>query len=85
MTYVDAFVLTVPKDKVDAYRATLSGSWELWKEFGATNYVEALGDDVPNGKLTSFPRAVQAKEEEVVILSWLTYPRAQCETRPTRK
>ena len=74
MTYVDAFVLSVPKDKVDAYRATLANSWELWKEFGATNYVETIADDVPYGKLTSFPRAVQAQENEVVVLSWVTFP-----------
>ena len=74
MTYVDAFVMAVPKDKVDAYRAILSRSWELWKEFGATHYVECLADDVPYGKLTSFPRAVQADDHEVVVLSWITYP-----------
>ena len=74
MTYIDAFVLAVPKDKLDLYRSTLSASWELWKEFGATNYVEASADDVPYGKLTSFPRAVQAKDNEIVVLSWVTYP-----------
>lgn len=74
MTYIDAFVLSVPKDKLDLYRSTLSASWELWKEFGATSYVEASGDDVPYGKLTSFPRAVQAEENEIVVLSWVTYP-----------
>ena len=74
MTYVDAFVLAVPKDKVDFYRTILSRSWELWKEYGATHYVECIGDDVPYGKRTSFPRAVEAEDEEVVVLSWLTYP-----------
>ena len=73
MTYVDAFVLAVPKDKVDVYRTLLSRSWELWKEFGATHYVECVSDDVPYGKRTSFPRAVEAEDEEVVVLSWVTY------------
>ena len=38
-----------------------------------STYVEAIGDDVPYGELTSFPRAVQAKDDEVVIFSWVTY------------
>lgn len=73
MTYVDAFVLSVPRDKVRDYRATLAESAELWKDFGALTYVECVGDDVPYGELTSFPRAVQANDDEVVILSWVTW------------
>lgn len=41
---------------------------------GATSYVECVGDDVPHGEVTSFPRAVQAKENEVVVFAWVTYP-----------
>ncbi|MDB5412094.1 MAG: signal recognition particle, partial [Rubritepida sp.] len=46
---------------------------EVWMELGALAYVECVGDDVPYGELTSFPRAVQAKEDEVVAFSWITY------------
>ena len=74
MTYVDAFVVSVPKDKVESYRSMLSESAGLWKEFGALSYVECLADDVPYGELTSFPRAVQAKDDELVVLSWVTWP-----------
>ena len=42
-------------------------------DHGALTYVECIGDDVPMGELTSFPRAVQAKDDEVVIFSWVTY------------
>ncbi len=52
--------------------ARLAGA--VWMEHGALTYVECVGDDVPYGELTSFPRAVQAKEDEVVIFSWITYP-----------
>ncbi len=71
--YVDGFVLAVPKDKIDAYKkmATLGG--EVWMEHGALTYVETIADDVPYGELTSFPRAVQAKEDEIVVFSWVTY------------
>jgi len=73
MTYVDGFVLAVPKANVEAYKemATLAGS--IWMELGAISYVEAIADDVPYGELTSFPRAVQLKDDEVTVFSWITY------------
>ena len=64
MTYVDGFVLAVPKDKIDAYKAIARTAGEIWKEYGAIDYVVCLADDVPYGELTSFPRAVMAKEQE---------------------
>jgi uncharacterized protein YbaA (DUF1428 family) len=73
MTYVDGFVLAVPKDKLGAYEAMSRTCAKVWKEFGAISYVECVADDVPYGQLTSFPRAVQAKEDEVVVFSWITY------------
>ena len=73
MAYVDGFVVAVPKDKLDAYKAMARDGAALWKEFGAIDYVECIGDDVPYGEVTSFPRAVQAKDDEVVIFSWIVY------------
>jgi len=73
MAYVDGFVLAVPKDKLDAYKAMAQLGAEVWMEYGALSYVECFGDDVPYGELTSFPRAVQATEDEVVVFSWITY------------
>lgn len=75
--YVDGFVLAVPKRNLEAYRemATLAG--QVWKDHGAIDFVECVGDDVPYGELTSFPRAVQAKEDEVVVFSWITYESRQ--------
>lgn len=74
MTYVDAFVVSVKKDRVEDYKRLARETVPLWKENGAISYVETLADDVPYGKLTSFPRAVMANDDEVVILSWVTYP-----------
>ena len=74
MTYVDGFVLAVPQDRLDEYRALATLAGEVWLEHGALSYVECVADDVPYGELTSFPRAVQAKDGEVVIFSWITYP-----------
>jgi uncharacterized protein YbaA (DUF1428 family) len=73
MHYVDGFVLALPKDKVDAYTAFSRKAGEVWKEYGAVDYVECVADDVPYGEVTSFPRAVQAKEDEIVVFSWITY------------
>ena len=73
MTYVDGFVLAVPKDRIEDYRAVAAAAGAVWMEHGALTYVECVADDTPYGELTSFPRAVQAKEDEVVIFSWVTY------------
>lgn len=73
MAYVDGFVLAVPKANLDAYREMARKAGEVWMEYGAKAYVECLGDDVPYGEMTSFPRAVQAKDDEVVIFSWIVF------------
>jgi uncharacterized protein YbaA (DUF1428 family) len=73
MTYVDGFVLAVPKANIEAYKEMARTAGDVWKELGAVDYVECIGDDVPYGELTSFPRAVQARDDEVVIFSWITY------------
>ena len=73
MPYVDGFVLAVSKDKIEAYKALARTACEVWMEHGALDYVECIGDDVPYGEVTSFPRAVMAKEDEIVVLSWIVY------------
>ena len=74
MAYVDGFIIAVPKANIEAYKAMSGKCQPIWREYGATDYVECVGDDVPYGELTSFPRAVQAKDDEVVIFSWIIYP-----------
>jgi len=73
MPYVDGFVLAVPKDRLDDYKEMARVGGEIWMEHGALSYVECVADDVPYGELTSFPRAVLATDDEVVIFSWATY------------
>lgn len=73
MAYVDGFLVAVPKDKLDAYKEMARLGGEVWMEHGALSYVECVADDVPYGELTSFPRAVHAKDDEIVIFSWITY------------
>jgi uncharacterized protein YbaA (DUF1428 family) len=71
--YVDGFVLAVPKQNLNRYKEMAQVACDVWMSNGALSYVETVADDVSYGEVTSFPRAVQAKDDEVVILSWVTY------------
>jgi uncharacterized protein YbaA (DUF1428 family) len=73
MPYVDGYLVAVPKAKLDAYKDMARLGGEVWMEHGALAYVEAVADDVPYGELTSFPRAVQAKDDETVIFAYIVY------------
>jgi len=73
MNYVDGFVLAVPTANRDTYREHAHWAAKIFKEHGALTVVECWGDDVPDGKLTSFPLAVQRKPDETVVFSWITW------------
>ena len=73
MSYVDGFVLPIPKSKAAAYKQVAKQAAKLWLEHGARSYFECIGDDVKPGKLTSFPQAVQLKEDEVAWFSWIVF------------
>lgn len=74
MTYVDGFVAAVPTANRDVYRKHAELAAAVFKEHGALRVVECWGDDVPEGKLTSFPMAVKRKDDETVVFSWITWP-----------
>jgi len=73
MSYVDGFVVPVPKQKLSEYREFAQKAGKLWKSHGAVDYVECVGDDVQPGKVTSFPQSVKLKDDEVVVLSWIIF------------
>ena len=73
MSYVDGFVLPVPKKNLAAYRRMATKAGKIWREHGALEYVEAIADDVKKGKWTSFPQSVKLKPTEVVWFSWIVY------------
>jgi uncharacterized protein YbaA (DUF1428 family) len=74
MTYVDAFVASVPSANRKAYEEHAKSFAPLFKQHGALAVVDAWGDDVPEGKLTSFPLAVQRQGDETVVFGWVTWP-----------
>lgn len=71
--YVDGFVIAVPRDRIDEYERIARDAAAVWREHGALGVAECVADDVPYGELTSFPRAVQASDDETVIFSWIAY------------
>lgn len=77
MAYIEGFVAAVPEANKDAYIRHATEAAPLFKEFGATRIVENWGDNIPDGKMSDFRGAVQAKPDEVVVFSWLEYPNRQ--------
>jgi uncharacterized protein YbaA (DUF1428 family) len=73
MSYVDGFVAAVPTAKRDQYIKHAAFTASIFKEHGALSVVECWGDDAPEGKVTSFPMAVQRKPDETVVFSWVTW------------
>ena len=74
MSYHTGSVAAVPTANREAYRAHAARAWPHFQRRGALRMVETWGEDVPDGKLTSFPMAVKLQEGEVVVFSWVTWP-----------
>jgi len=73
MSYVDGYVVPVPRRKLAAYRRMARDAGKVWMKNGALQYVETVADDVDVGKRTSFPRSVKLKRGEVVVFSFIVY------------
>lgn len=74
MAYIEGYVAAVPRRNKDAYLKHATDAMPYFKKFGATHFVENWGDDIPDGKLTDFKRAVKATPDEDIIFSWVEYP-----------
>ena len=85
MSYVDGFVAAVPAANKEAHRAFSADVASVFLAHGATRVVECWGDDVPDGKLTSFPMAVRKKDDETVVFSWIVWPSRQARDEGMKK
>ena len=74
MSYIDGFVIACPKGKRQEFIDHATRSDSMFMEFGALRVIECWGDDVPDGTLTDFRKAVQATGDEDVVFSWIEWP-----------
>ncbi len=84
MTYIDGFVIPVFQGKKEAYREMAAKAAPIFQEYGA-QIVEAWEDDVPDGKVTDFRRAVQAQEGESIVFSWIVWPSREARDQGNKK
>jgi uncharacterized protein YbaA (DUF1428 family) len=73
MSYVDGFVLAVPRSKMQSYRQMSQRAGKVWREHGAVEYRECVGDDLKMKTGVPFPRLAKAKPGEAVVFSWIVY------------
>lgn len=73
MPYVDGFVLAVPKRNLSFYRRIATQAGKIWKEHGALEYRECVGDDLAIKMGVPFPKLARAKSNETVFFSWIVY------------
>ncbi|WP_420959698.1 DUF1428 domain-containing protein [Brucella sp. IR073] len=85
MSYVDGFVLAVPKANREAFRKLAEDAAVVFRDHGALSVVECWGDDVPEGEVTSFPMAVKCEPDEVVCFSWIVWPSREARDEGNRK
>jgi uncharacterized protein YbaA (DUF1428 family) len=73
MRYVDGYVLPLPKKNLQAYRRMAQRAGKVWRDHGALEFIECVGDDVKPGKHTSFPQSVKLRPGETVVFSWIVF------------
>lgn len=71
--YVDGFVLPVPKRHIEAYRRIAKVAAKVWKDHGALDYYECVGDDLKNNWGISFPKLTKIKPSETVVFAWISF------------
>ncbi len=71
--YIDGFVLPIPRDRLDAYRRVVEAVAKIWKEHGALDYREYVGDDLMLEGTRSFTDLVSATDDEVIVFGWVTF------------
>jgi uncharacterized protein YbaA (DUF1428 family) len=85
MSYIDGLVTAVPTKNKKIYMKHAKKVAKIFKDYGALKVVECWGDDVPAGKLTSFPLAVKCKKDETVVFSWIEWPSKAARNKGMKK
>ena len=83
--YVDGFVLPVPRDRLEEYRRIVEAAAEIWKEHGALEYREHLGDDLTLDGTRSFVDLLAAMENETVVFGWVVFESREARDRANEK
>ena len=73
MKYVDGYVLPVPKKNLQAYRRMAQKAGKVWREYGALEFRECVGDDLKTKMAASFPQTIKLKKGETVVFSWIVF------------
>lgn len=71
--YIDGFVLPIPRDRLNDYKRLVEAVAEIWKEHGALDYLEYVGDDLKLAGTRSFINLIAAKEDEVIVFGWVVF------------
>ncbi|NNC37863.1 MAG: DUF1428 domain-containing protein [Hyphomonadaceae bacterium] len=80
MSYTQGFIIPVPASKKQDYIKLAEASGEIFREYGATRIVENWAENLPDGKVTDFNRAVKAEDGEAIVFSWMEWPdKATCD------
>jgi uncharacterized protein YbaA (DUF1428 family) len=71
--YIDGFVIPLRKDKIEDYRVIAEKAGAIWREYGALDFYECIGDDLEVKDMVSFPQLASAGPDETVVFSWIVY------------
>jgi uncharacterized protein YbaA (DUF1428 family) len=71
--YIDGYVLPVPNSQIDAYRRIAEEAGKIWREHGALEYRECVGDDLDVKEMVPFPLMIESKPDETVVFAWIVF------------
>lgn len=71
--YIDGFLIPIKPENLDKYKEIAQAAGEIWKEYGALEYIEAAGDDLEHDKMVSFKKSADASDGETVIFSFIVF------------
>ncbi len=83
--YIDGFVHPIPRDRLGDYKRLVEAAAEIWKEHGAIDYAEYLGDDMELEGTSHFSELVSASENEVIVFGWVTFESREARDRTNEK